>query len=132
MLLFLPALYAKGIKLVERINKHIPGVKVLGGADISGQSCKVTKTNENYILQIDGKNSAEWYSNLLDKDGKIYYPNQILPIAKKYNLYEILSVVMVKKVMELFADSNECVTINLNVRDLYDRGILFLKASSLE
>lgn len=67
-----------------------------------------------------------------DKDGKIYYPNQILPIAKKYNLYEILSVVMVKKVMEMFADSNECVTINLNVHDLYDREMINVIFSHLD
>ena len=61
-----------------------------------------------------------------DKDGKVYYPNQFLPIAKKYNLYEMLSVVMVKKVMELFVDSNVRVSINLNVQDLYDREMIKL------
>ena len=111
MLLFLPDSYTKGIKLVEQINKRIPGVKILGGAagfkekkrnayvlegerssntavaaafissdqlsvyenficgaDISGQSCKVTKINKNHILQIDKRNGSEWYSELLDKD----------------------------------------------------------------
>ncbi len=59
-----------------------------------------------------------------DKNGKIYYPNQFLPVAKKYNLYEMISVVMVKKVMEMFADSDVCVSINLSVRDLYDREMI--------
>lgn len=59
-----------------------------------------------------------------DKDGRIYYPNQFLPIAKKYDLYEMISVVMVKKVMEMFLDANERVSINLNVRDIYDREMI--------
>ncbi len=61
---------------------------------------------------------------IADKDGRIYYPDKFLPVAKKYNLYEMLSVVMVKKVMEMFADSDVRVSINLNVRDLYDREII--------
>ncbi len=32
MLLFLPASYTKGIKLVELMNKRLPGVQILGGA----------------------------------------------------------------------------------------------------
>lgn len=59
-----------------------------------------------------------------DKSGKIYFPNQFLPIAKKYNLYELLSVVMVKRVMEMFMESDVQVTINLNVRDIYDREMI--------
>lgn len=59
-----------------------------------------------------------------DKSGKIYFPNQFLPVAKKYNLYELLSVVMVKKVMEMFLDSDVTVTINLSVSDVYDREMI--------
>lgn len=61
---------------------------------------------------------------IADKDGNIYYPNQFLPVAKKYDLYEMISVIMVKKVMEMFIDRKECVSINLNVRDLYDREMI--------
>ncbi|MGN1422054.1 MAG: EAL domain-containing protein, partial [Oscillospiraceae bacterium] len=61
---------------------------------------------------------------IADKDGKIYYPDKFLPVAKKYNLYEMLSVVMVKKVMAMFVDSDVRVSINLNVRDLYDREMI--------
>lgn len=59
-----------------------------------------------------------------DGQGKIYYPNQFLPISKEYNLYESLSVSMVKKVMSMFLDRNIRVTINLNVRDIYDRDMI--------
>ena len=61
---------------------------------------------------------------LADREGNIYYPDKFLPIAKKYNLYEMLSVVMVKKVMQMFGDSDVKVSINLNVRDLYDREMI--------
>lgn len=59
-----------------------------------------------------------------DKNGKIYFPNQFLPVAKKYDLYELLSVAMVKKVMKMFIDSDVKVTVNLNVRDIYDREMI--------
>lgn len=59
-----------------------------------------------------------------DQNGKIYFPNQFLPVAKKYNLYELLSVAMVKKVMKMFINSDVKVTINLNVRDIYDREMI--------
>lgn len=59
-----------------------------------------------------------------DKSGRIYFPNQFLTVAKKYDLYELLSVAMVKKVMEMFIDGDVKVTINLNVRDIYDREMI--------
>lgn len=59
-----------------------------------------------------------------DEQGKIYYPNQFLDIAKEYNLYEALSTTMVTKVMEQFCHKDVRVSINLNVRDIYDRDIL--------
>ena len=59
-----------------------------------------------------------------DADGKLYYPNQFLPIAKEYDLYDTLSVVMVKKVMKMFLNKGRRVSINLNVRDIYDREMI--------
>lgn len=61
---------------------------------------------------------------IVDKDGKVYYPGQFLSVAKEYNLYETLSNVMVKKVMQLFLRRGESVTINLNVQDIYERDML--------
>lgn len=72
-------------------------------------------------------NQFSLYESLMrisDKEGKIYYPNQFLPVAKKYNLYEMISVVMVKRVMEIFVDKDVRISINLNVRDLYDREMI--------
>lgn len=61
---------------------------------------------------------------IADKDGRLYYPDKFLPVARKYNLYELLSVAMVKKVMGMFADGNVQISINLSVRDLYDREMI--------
>ena len=59
-----------------------------------------------------------------DEQGNIYTPNQFLSIARENNLYEPLSVIMVRKVMELFLHKNVKVSINLNVRDIYDRTMI--------
>lgn len=59
-----------------------------------------------------------------DSDGNIYYPNQFLEIAKNYNLYDDLSIAMVRKVMSMFGDSEYAVAINLNVQDIYNSNML--------
>lgn len=69
-------------------------------------------------------NMYEALIRILDDQGNMYYPNQFLSIAKEADLYETLSVVMVKKVMEMFLNKNVTVTINLNVRDIYDRDMI--------
>ena len=77
-----------------------------------------------YDNQTKCINLHEALMRIKDSDGRIYYPNQFLPIAKEYNLYEALSVVMVKKVMEMFLNQGKRVSINLNVQDIYDREII--------
>ena len=69
-------------------------------------------------------NLHEALIRISDAEGRLYYPDQFLPIAKEYNLYEPLSVVMVKKVMEMFLNQGRRVSINLNVRDVYDREMI--------
>lgn len=56
---------------------------------------------------------------LRTKDGDILYPNQFLDTAKKFKLYEELSRQMIGKVMNLYQDSEDCVTINLSEQDIY-------------
>lgn len=56
---------------------------------------------------------------LRTRDGKILYPNQFLDIAKKFKLYEDLSRQMIAKVMNLYRDSLDSVSINLSVQDIY-------------
>ena len=69
-------------------------------------------------------NLHEALMRIRDTEGRMYYPDQFLPIAKEYNLYEPLSVIMVKKVMEMFLNQGKRVSINLNVQDLYDREMI--------
>ena len=67
-----------------------------------------------------------------DKNGRIYYPDQFLPVAKEYNLYEELSIVMVKKVLGMFSDKDVCISVNLNVRDIYNREMIKTIFSALD
>lgn len=69
-------------------------------------------------------NMYEALIRIQDEQGNLYFPNQFLPVAKEYNLYEPVSAIMVKKVMELFADKDDKVTLNLSVQDLYDRDMI--------
>lgn len=56
---------------------------------------------------------------LRTRDGKILYPNHFLDIAKKFKLYADLSRQMIAKVMNLYKDSSDSVSINLSVQDIY-------------
>ena len=69
----------------------------------------------------EGKKMYESLMRIFDEDGKIYFPDQFLPVAKEYDLYESLSELMVKTVIDMFQDKDIRVTINLNVQDIYDR-----------
>lgn len=57
---------------------------------------------------------------ITDAEGKIYYPNEFLHIAKKYGLYNQLSYQMVEKVLKTFENRNELVTVNLSMHDILD------------
>ncbi len=73
------------------------------------------------------KGKIEMYEALIrirDAQGNLYYPGQFLSIAKEYDLYEALSVIMVKKVMSMFLHKDVKVTINLNVQDIYDEDMI--------
>lgn len=72
----------------------------------------------------DGKKMYESLMRIFDRNGKIYFPNQFLPVAKEYDLYESLSELMVETVINMFRDKDIRVTINLNVQDIYDRKML--------
>lgn len=81
------------------------------------------------------KKKIDMYEALIriqDGQGNVYYPDQFLPIAKEYNLYESLSIIMVRKVMEMFLAQDIKVSINLNVQDIYDRDMLKMIFEHLE
>ncbi len=59
-------------------------------------------------------------------NGKMLFPNDFMDIAKKYNLYLTLSLLMVKKVFELFKDREEIITLNISAYDILSED--FVKA----
>lgn len=59
-----------------------------------------------------------------DSEGNIYTPYQFMDIAKEYGYYDDLSYIMINKVLELFRDKNEKVTINMNISDVYNYKII--------
>lgn len=70
------------------------------------------------------KRMFESLMRIMDGDGKIYYPDKFLPISKEFELYESLSELMVKTVIEMFMEKDAIVTINLNVQDIYNRNMI--------
>lgn len=73
-----------------------------------------------------GKRMFESLMRIMDEDGRVYFPDKFLPISKEFDLYESLSELMVKTVIEMFMDKNVCVTINLNVQDIYNRNMIHM------
>ncbi len=57
---------------------------------------------------------------LTDADGKLYYPNDFFPVARKYGLYGELSRCLIDKVMQTFELREGNVTMNLAMQDILD------------
>lgn len=53
-----------------------------------------------------------------DSEGNIYTPYHFMDIAKEYGFYSDISYIMINKVMEMFANRSDKVTINLNISDI--------------
>ncbi len=62
--------------------------------------------------------SYEALMRLKDSDGNILEPQDFLEVAHKYDLYLKLSLIMVLKVIDLFADREEVVSINITAEDI--------------
>ena len=97
----------------------------------------------NYAIANDGivpffqgiydnkKNCIHHYEALMrlkDENGKIYYPNQFLDIARSYGLlYDAMSKLMIQKVFDIFRDKDGLsVSLNLGIRDIKNKEILDL------
>ncbi len=71
---------------------------------------------------------------LQDRNGKILMPGQFLDIAKKYNLYDDLSLRMVLNVLDLFGEREEIITLNISALDVLNSNFcdkLFSKLDSM-
>lgn len=53
-----------------------------------------------------------------DSEGNIYTPYHFMDIAKEYGFYSDISYIMINKVMEMFVNRSDKVTINLNISDI--------------
>ncbi len=84
------------------------------------------------------KNNFWGYEALMrlqSPDGKILFPSDFLEISKKYQLYLPLSLCMVTKVLELFADRDEIVSINISPYDVLSekfQDVVFEQLSKME
>lgn len=70
------------------------------------------------------KRMFESLMRLYDAEGNLYFPDRFLPIAKEYDLYDSLSELMVKTVLEMFEKKDIRVTLNLNVQDIYNHNMI--------
>lgn len=80
-------------------------------------------------------NMYESLMRIQDQSGNIYAPCHFMDIAKEYGYYSDISNIMINKVMNIFRDRNENVTINMNISDVYNYKIVhsileFLKTAS--
>ncbi len=71
-----------------------------------------------YDNQNTGFAFYEALMRLQSEDRKILLPGNFLQTAKKYNLYEQLSLRMVMKVFDLFCEREETVSINISALDI--------------
>lgn len=71
-------------------------------------------------------NRYEALMRLEDENGRIYYPNSFLDVARSYGiLYDRISFMMIKKVLKKFEKSKDfCVSINLGMRDIRNSEIV--------
>jgi EAL domain-containing protein (putative c-di-GMP-specific phosphodiesterase class I) len=67
-----------------------------------------------------------------DVNGLVYTPGDFLEIAKEYGYYPDISYSMINKVMDIFRDRNEKVTINMNISDVYNYKIVHSILKKLE
>lgn len=86
----------------------------------------IYNNSDNYI------EICEALMRIADANGKIYYPNEFLPVAKEYQLYDRLSKIMIESVFEEADEHEFSVSINLNVRDIYNHDLLNTIFSNLE
>ncbi|MCM1530017.1 MAG: EAL domain-containing protein [Alistipes sp.] len=78
-------------------------------------------------IRDNGRECIDMYESLMriqDDQGYIYTPDRFMDIAKEYGFYPDISYQMISKVMAMFRDRSESVTINLNISDIYNYEIV--------
>ncbi len=87
----------------------------------------------------DNKNNRffayEALMRLKTTDGKMLFPGDFMEISKKYNLYRSLSLLMVLKVLDMFKDRDDVITLNISMLDILSKEFndkLFEKLDSMK
>lgn len=88
-------------------------------------------------IRDNEKGEIQMYESLMrieDSEGNIYTPYHFMDIAKEYGYYADISSIMINKVMAIFRERDENVTINMNISDVYNYKIVhsilnFLKSA---
>ncbi len=130
-----PLFYVEEVKesINQEINEDFKMVKTIQSA---------IENNEvlPYFQGIhDNRNNTfycyEALMRIRDEDGKILFPGDFMEVSKKYNLYLNLSESMVMKVLELFGDREEIITLNISYYDVISEDFnkkLFEKLESMK
>lgn len=78
-------------------------------------------------IRDNSRGEIDMYESLMrieDSEGNIYTPYHFMDIAKEYGYYADISAIMINKVMNIFRDRKENVTINMNISDVYNYNIV--------
>lgn len=112
-------------EIMDSLEKEQENFRMLWIIRDSIQHGRVLPYFQEIHSNVPGKRRIfEALMRLTDEEGKLIFPDVFLPISKEFNLYDRLSELMVEKVMDMFRDKDCRVTINLSVKDIYNRNIL--------
>ncbi len=78
-------------------------------------------------IRDNSSGCIDMYESLMrirDDQGYVYTPDRFMDIAKEYGFYPDISYQMITKVMAMFRERSESVTINLNISDIYNYRIV--------
>lgn len=75
---------------------------------------------------LDRITTYEALMRIEDENGRAYSPFFFMPVAKEYGFYNEISYIMIEKVLKIFREKEEKVTINLDVNDIYNYQVVHL------
>ncbi len=77
------------------------------------------------IVEVDSKKVVKFEAliRLIDKDGKIIYPNSFIDTIENTNIYRDMTKKLLSIVFEKIKESNTSVSMNLNLSDIVDNAI---------
>lgn len=86
-------------------------------------------------IRDNDSGAIDMYESLMrieDSEGNVYTPYHFMDIAKEYGYYADISYIMINKVMDIFRDRTEHVTINMNISDIYNYKVVHAILTTLK